>query len=87
MSHPTNAGATVQNPTPVVQEPLTAKDRVVGALVALVFLGLAASMIRWPVLPVSSGDVSASRTRGVVTVVELIWSRPVGVVLGLLGLF
>lgn len=70
------------------EEPLTLKDRVVGALISLVMLVLAAGMFVRPALLPSdaSQGVSGRRTSGLLSLVDLVWSRPVGVMLILLGL-
>lgn len=69
------------------QKPLTMKDRFVGVFIALVMFGLAAGMFIRPVLLGGAGDdLGGRKTRGYINLIEMVWSRPVGGVLILLGL-
>jgi hypothetical protein len=68
------------------KKPLTAKDRVVGIVIALVLIGLCIGMwIRPDILPVESSDLGRGGRR-VVLIVEFVWSRGIGAILGLVGL-
>lgn len=68
------------------KEPVTLKDRLIGLGMALAMLVLGVGMFIMPVLlPAEEiSDVSRHRTRGWLFIVEMLWSRPVGVVLILL---
>lgn len=69
------------------QEPMTFRDRIVGIGMALVMLGLAAWMFIRPVLlPVDTSDLSGRRGSRLVMLLDMAWSRPVGVVVALLAL-
>lgn len=68
-------------------EPVTVKDRLVGlGMVLAMFLIGGGMFIRPVLLPTDEiSDVSRHRTRGVVYIVEMVWSRPVGIALVVLG--
>jgi hypothetical protein len=71
--------------------PVTAKDRVTGIVVALVLLGLGAAMILWPDLGLVPADADPSgrggrKVVGLLKIAEMVWSRPVGGIAGVLGL-
>lgn len=71
--------------------PVTAKDRVAGVVVALVFLGLCAAMMLWPDLGLVPADYDPSgrggrKVMGLLKIAEMVWSRPVGGIAGVLGL-
>lgn len=67
--------------------PFTLKDRFIGLLIVLVMFGLTAGMFLRPVLfQPDTSEMGRHRTRGVFMLVDLEWSRPVGVVLALIGL-
>lgn len=70
------------------EKPLTMKDRLVGIVIAIVMFALAAGMFVRPVLLSSADttDVSGRRTRGLLNIIDLAWSRPVGGILILVGL-
>ena len=63
---------------------LTPKDRVKGILLSLTFIVLGASMWFWPeFLSMEGIDPSGRGGRRVALILEVIWSRPVGLILAL----
>lgn len=73
--------------TPVPQVPLTIKDRIGFFIFGGIALALGVYMVMEPVITQGdTSDVSRARTKIIVWIIEFIWSRPTGVVLGLLGL-
>jgi len=63
------------------------KDRVVGLVLAIIFAGAGVAMILRPVIFTFDGDgPSGRRGRQIVTVIEWVWSRPVGAIAILLAL-
>lgn len=62
------------------------KDKLVGVVLILVFLGVGIGMIVHPNLIPDDVDPSGRRTQGIINLIDIVWSRPVGVIAILLGL-
>lgn len=77
-----------QNSGKAKVEPVTIKDKLFGLLFAAIFIGLCAAIWLKPDL-VSNNEAAISESCGKVTtqVLEVLWSGPVGILAGLVGLF
>ena len=62
------------------------KDKLVGVVLILVFVGLGVGMIVHPDLISDDVDPVGRKTQGILNLIDLVWSRPVGGLTKLLGL-
>jgi hypothetical protein len=68
-------------------EPITAKDKAVGFLIAVVLLALCVGVwIQPDLIGVDSSDFSGRGGRKIARILNIIWSRPTGTVAGIFGL-
>lgn len=71
------------------EKPLTVMDRVIGVGLGLVFAGLGVWMLIDPSLSIIGDETATGRggrkVAGLVRLVEMVWSRPLGVILVVLG--
>jgi C4-dicarboxylate transporter len=68
-------------------EPITAKDKAVGLLIAVVLLALCIGVWMKPdLIGVDSSDFTGRGGRKITRILNIIWSRPTGTVAGVFGL-
>ena len=72
------------------KEPVTLKDKLGSFLLAAVFIGLCVGMWMKPDLfSIDTSDLGNTRgvrkLNGLLNIIDFFWSRPLGVILGLLG--
>jgi len=69
------------------KEPITAKDKIVGMIIAILLIALCVGVWLVPdLIPVDSLDVSGRGGRKIARFIHFIWSRPVGSIAGVIGL-
>jgi hypothetical protein len=68
-------------------EPMTMKDRIIGLLIAIILGGLAVGMWLTPeFLSISTTSTSGRGARKIAWLLEIIWSRPLAVIIALLAI-
>ena len=68
-------------------EPRSLKDRLIGLVLAIAFIGLCAGIWLAPdLIGMDSAEYTGRTARKVAFFVNLLWSRPVGTIAGILGL-
>lgn len=69
------------------KEPITARDRIIGGIIALVLIGFCVGVWLAPdLVGVDTSELSGRKGRSVGNIVNLLWSRPAGTIAGALGL-
>jgi hypothetical protein len=87
---PVSAEANGASPGMPAEEPYTLKERLIGLGLALAFLLIGVAMWKWPDLGLVPDEADPSGRGGrrlvlVLRVLEWLWSRPVGTILGFVG--
>jgi len=68
-------------------EPVTAKDKVIGIVIAVVLIALCvATWLDPDLISLDTSDFSGRGGRAIARVVNIIWSRPTGTIAGIVGL-
>ncbi len=68
-------------------KPITAKDKVIGTVVAVVFIALCVGTWFKPsLISLDTSEFSGRGGRAIARIVNIIWSRPAGTIAGIVGL-
>ena len=68
-------------------EPITEKDKLIGVILAAVFIALCIGVWLKPdLISLDTSEFSGRGGRAIARILDVIWSRPAGTVAGILGL-
>lgn len=78
----------MQTAAKVKSEPVTFKDKIVGLAIGLVFIALCAGILLKPDLVTASAAITSGSAGPVVErILDTVWSAPVAIISGIIGLF
>lgn len=68
-------------------EPVTAKDKVIGVVIAVLFIALCVGVWAKPdLISLDTSEFSGRGGRTIARILNIIWSRPAGTIAGIVGL-